>query len=132
MVVIYTVERYPAYWSILQPLWLAAQAGNVEIVTSELTILETLVGPLKSANTALGAAFEQALFATELRLLPITQSVLREAARLRAATNLRTPDSLHAATALLGGCVLFLTNDVGFRRAAGLPVAVLQDALTSI
>src|SRR5262249_25587905 len=53
MTLIYTVERYPAYWPILQPLWQAAQAGSIEIVSSELTILEALVGPLKSGDSKL-------------------------------------------------------------------------------
>ena len=34
-----------------------------------------------------------------MRLLPITQSILREAARLRATIKLKTPDAIHAATA---------------------------------
>lgn len=129
VVLIYSVERYPSYWPLLQPLWLAAQAGGIEVVSSELIILETLVGPLKSANASLEKAFEEALFNTELRLLPITQTVLREAARLRALGSLRTPDALHAATALQSGCASFLTNDLGFRHVAGLPVTILQDLL---
>lgn len=37
MAVIYTVERFPQYWSLLEPLWLAAQAGTLTVATSELT-----------------------------------------------------------------------------------------------
>jgi predicted nucleic acid-binding protein len=99
MTLIYTVERFPAYWPLLEPMWRAAQAGTVEIVSSELTLMEAMVGPLKSGNTTLEKAFEQVLLGTEMRLLPITQAILREAARLRATTKLRTPDALHAATA---------------------------------
>jgi predicted nucleic acid-binding protein len=129
MTLIYTVEQYPAYWPLLEPLWRTAQAGMFEVISSELTLLEALVGPLKSGNTALEKAFENALLGTGMRLLPITQSILREAARLRAATKLRTPDALHAATALQAGCVLFVTNDVGFRGVASLPLVVLDDLL---
>lgn len=65
-------------------------------------------------------------------LAPITAAVLREAARLRAAIPaLRTPDALHAATALLEGCTLFLTNDKGFRRVPRLPVVLLDDVLAA-
>src|SRR5438045_3928710 len=113
MSLIYTVERYPAYWPLLEPLWQVAQSGTIEIVSSELTLMEALVGPLKSGNTTLEQAFEQALLGTAIRLLPITQPILREAARLRATTRLRTPDALHAATARQVGCVLFVTNDAG-------------------
>ena len=86
-----------------------------EIVSSELALMETLVGPLKSGNATLEKAFEQALLGTNMRLLPITQLILREAALLRATTKLKTPDALHAATAQQAGCVLFVTNDAGFR-----------------
>ncbi len=129
MTLIYTVERYPAYSPLLDPLWLAAQTGSLEIVSSELILMETLVGPLKSGNSALEKAFEQALLGTGMRLLPITQPILREAARLRATTKLKTPDALHAATALLAGCVLFVTNDTGFRGVPGLPLVILDDLL---
>ncbi len=129
MALIYTVERYPVYLPLLQPLWLTAQARTIEIVSSELTLMEVLVGPLKSGNTALERAFEQAVQGTDMRLLPITQPILREAARLRATTKLKTPDALHAATALNAVCALFVTNDVSFRGVGGLPLVVLDDLL---
>ena len=128
--VIYTVEKHPVYGPLLQPLWQAARARAIEVVSSELVLMETLVGPFKSSDTSLEAAYEQALLGTDLRLLPVTQPILREAARLRATTRLRTPDALHAATARQAGCVLFVTNDLGFRGVAGLPLVILDDLLT--
>ena len=131
-ILIYTVERHPAYEPVLRPLWEAAQDGDVEAVSSDLTLMETLVSPLRSGDAALQADYERALLGTDLRLLPLTQVVLREAARLRASIpGLRTPDALHAATALLSGCALFVTNDRGFRRVAGLPLVLLDDVLAS-
>lgn len=129
MTLIYTVERNPN-WPLLEPLWLASQARSVEVVSSELALLEVLVGPLKSGNTTLVSTFEKALLATDLRLLPITQSILRDAAKLRAATKkLRNPDALHAATSRDAGCVSFITNDVAFRAVTGLPLVILDDLL---
>jgi hypothetical protein len=40
-VVIYSVEFNPVYWQLLQPLWAKLQANQLQIITSELTILET-------------------------------------------------------------------------------------------
>ena len=129
MTLIYTVERYPAYWPLLDPMWQAAQAKTIEIVSSDLTLMETLVKPLKTGNAALVTAFEQALLGTDMRLLPITQTILRDAAQLGATTKLRTPDALHAATSERAGCVLFVSNDVGFRGVPGLPLVILDDLL---
>lgn len=130
MILIYSVERFPSDWPLIEPLWQSAQSGSIEIVSSELALMEVLVGPLKSGNITLEKAFEQALLGTEMRLLPITQPILREAARLRATTKLRTPDALHATTAQQAGCVLFVTNDAGFRAVPGLPFVILDDLLT--
>jgi predicted nucleic acid-binding protein len=126
--VIYSVEKNPTYWPLLEPLWQAAKAGTVEIVSSDLTLMETLVGPLKSGDTALALAYEQLFQQAQTHLLPITHTVLRQAARLRATTTLKTP-ALHVATALGAGCVLFITNDGGFRSVASLPLVILDDLL---
>jgi predicted nucleic acid-binding protein len=128
--VIYSVEKHPVYWPLLQSLWQAAKGKTIELVSSELTLMETLIGPLKTGDTVLATAYEQLFHQAQTRLLPITQPILREAARLRAATNLKTPDALHAATALLAGCVLFVTNDVGSRVVPSLPLVIPDDLLT--
>lgn len=59
-----------------------------------------------------------------MRLLPITQPILREAVRLPATTKWRTPDGLHVATANQAGCGQFVTNDVAFRGNLPLPLVV--------
>jgi predicted nucleic acid-binding protein len=122
---IYAIEKHPDYGPLLAPLWPAV----LEAVSSELLLLEALVGPLKRGDSALQKTYEQALLGSDFRLFPITQAILREAARLRATTKLKTPDALHAATALTEGCALFVTNDAGFRAVTGLPLVVLSDLL---
>jgi len=125
-VVIYAVEKIDPYHSLLEPLWLAAQAGRLQIVTGEITWLETLVKPLREGNAALETLFRAFLTAREVRLVPATLATWERAARLRA-LGLKTPDAVHAATALDSGCVLFVTNDTGFRRVPGLPIVVLSE-----
>jgi predicted nucleic acid-binding protein len=60
-------------------------------------------------------------------LLPISLAILEQTAHLRATTNSKTPDAIHAATALAIGCTQFFTNDVGFRRIPGLPVTIVSE-----
>ena len=65
-------------------------------------------------------------------MISVAREILLEAARLRAATPaLKTPDAIHAATALLHNCSVFITNDVGFRRILGLRIILLDEALAS-
>jgi predicted nucleic acid-binding protein len=127
---IYSVEKHPTYAPALRPLWEAVTRGTLEVVSSELTLLETLIGPLKSGDVVLEADYENLYLSPGIRLLPITLPILRAGARQRAIlSSLRTPDALHAATASSCGCSLFLTNDAIFRRIPGLPVVVLDDML---
>ncbi len=128
--VIYTVEKIEPYKSFLDSLWTAAQLGQVSIVTSEITWLETLVKPMRDNNIALESLYRAFLTAREVRLLPATLPIWEEAARLRA-LGLKTPDALHAASGLAVGCSLFLTNDAAFQRVPGLPVTVLSAAIAS-
>ena len=47
---IYSVERIEPYRTVLEPLWQQAQAGQFQIVSSELTLLETLVKPFQKED----------------------------------------------------------------------------------
>ena len=131
-VVIYTIEVNPNYWQLLQPLWQKFQAGQVELIASELTLMESLVIPLRQSNINLIDTYEQLLLSSVLQLIPISQTMLREAARLRATTpSLRTPDAIHIATVTTSGCTQFLTNDRQLRVVTSLPVVNLDEVLTS-
>jgi len=130
--IIYTVQRHPVYASVCRPLWQAAKAGQLSIISSDLTLMEALVMPVRNADTALVDQFRNFLLRSDIFLQPITQEILESAASLRAQIpGLKTPDALHAATALLHKCALFVTNDKGFRRIPGLSLAILDDILAS-
>ena len=124
---IYSVERIEPYRTLLEPMWLQAQAGHFSIVSSDLVVLETLVKPLREGDTVVELLFRSLFEASEVRLIPATRPLWEEAARLRAETGLKTPDALHAAAALHAGCTIFITNDDDFRRLKELPVIVLDD-----
>ncbi len=130
-VVIYGLEQVLPYWPLLRPLWAAAAAGTFNIESSELLAVEAPTGPLKTNNSGLCATYERMLFAGGLRLRPVTLPVLKKAAEIRAGHGLKTPDAIHAATAMTYGCTLFLTNDGAFRRVAGLAVSVLSEVLAT-
>lgn len=97
-VVIYTIEGNPDYYSLLQPLWSKFYAEEIQIVSSELILMEVLIIPLRNSNYSLVADYEELLLSSQVQLIPISQSILRQAANLRATTKLKTPDAIHAAT----------------------------------
>lgn len=130
-VAIYTIEGNSDYYSLLQPLWYKFYAGEIQIISSELILMEVLVVPLRNENNSLIADYEELLLSSQLQLIPISQSILRQAANLRATSNLKTPDAIHAATALSLNSNRFITNDKGFRNVPGLPVVILNEVLAS-
>lgn len=127
--IIYSVEKHADYWQILVPLWQSLKNSGIEVFTSELTLLETLVQPLKQNNQILAAAYESLLTQTEIKLLPISREILREAANLRAVQNLKTPDAIHAATAFSANCEYLITNDNGFKRLSNINIITLSDLI---
>lgn len=128
--IIYSIERHIDYWQLLKPVWEKLPSGNIHIISSELLLLECLIIPLRTNNTVLINAYDQFL-SSRITLHPIRESILRSAAQLRATNHLKTPDAIHAATALNIGCTLFLTNDAGLRTIPGLSVVVLKDVLNA-
>lgn len=130
-VLIYTLEVNTDYFSLLQPLWTKFQAQEIELISSELILMEVLVLPLRNNNESLVSDYEQLLLNSAMQLIPINQSILRQAANLRATNSLKTPDAIHAATALSVNCDLFVTNDKGFRKLSNLPVVILSEILAS-
>lgn len=126
---IYSVEKHSDYWPLLKGLWSAVQSNNIIIATSELTLLETLVLPIRQNNQSLISAYEGILTRTEVVLAPVTANILRASAELRAIHNFKTPDAIHAATAVDSGCGFFVTNDIEFRRLANINVVLLSELL---
>lgn len=126
--IIYRVERVVPYDQVAAPLWDALDHGSQAVVISELSVLEVLVKPLKVNDGLLVDLFRRVLYDTlGLTVQPISRAVLELAAQLRAVHGLKTPDAIHAATALNCSCVEFITNDAVFKRVPGLPVIVLNE-----
>jgi predicted nucleic acid-binding protein len=120
--VIYAVQRVPPYFAAVDA---RLAAPGVVIVSSELTRMECLVLPLRNADGRVVADFD-AFFATQVsQMVPFSPAVFRRAAEIRAQFNFRTPDVLHLAAAVEGGCDVFLTNDAQLTRFTGLTVEVV-------
>jgi predicted nucleic acid-binding protein len=92
-------------------------------VTSELTIAECLIKPLSDRNAGTVAAYLTFLDGRpEFPVLPVSRSILLEAARLRAETGIKLPDAIHVATASAADCDVFLTYDRRVRVSAKMKI----------
>lgn len=125
--IIYSVEKHPVFWPLLETFWKVSNVEQFQLVTSELTLLETLVQPVRDGKLELAAAYKA--FLSDFLLNPITLTVLETATELRANQNFKTPDAIHSATAMNSGCDYLIANDNGFRRLENIEVVILTDLL---
>lgn len=126
-VFIYFVEEDPRYLPLVEPVFQAIDRGSLAAVTSALTLLETLVGPLRVDDRALAERYESLLTRSRgLRMIDLDAALVRTAAEIRALTRAATPDALQLAGALRGGATSFLTNDRRLPDVPGLEILQLE------
>ena len=127
VIFIYWIEEHPLYLPHIEPLFRAADHGEIEIVTSAITLLEVLVLPYRAGKVALAERYEEILTrATHLRLVEIDRQQLRAAAQLRAVHGVRTPDALQLAAGLSIRASTLITNDRRLPEIPGLDVLQLS------
>ncbi|WP_171904843.1 type II toxin-antitoxin system VapC family toxin [Hoeflea olei] len=87
--------------------------GEIDAVTSELTLAECLVKPIAEKDEQLVRAYLSLLAADSpfVRVKGVSRDVLLEAARIRAGSGVKLPDAIHIATANLVQCSAFVSND---------------------
>ena len=128
---IYFIEEDPRFLAAIRPLFVQADRGEREIVTSAITLLEVLVVPYRAGNLALGERYEALLTRGRgIRLVELDRLQLRAAAQLRALHGgVRPPDALQLAAALTARCAALVTNDRRFPDVQGLRVVQLSEHL---
>lgn len=113
---IYAVEQPQAFPNLKTGLVVPIDSGDLVVVTSELTLLETLVRPRRLGDVVLERAYRDLLTKTHVEIRSIGALVLDRAIDLRV-LGIKTPDAIHIATGMIEGCDVFLTRDRDWGRA---------------
>lgn len=129
---IYALEGYPQLDAAVRALLTRIDTGEIAAITSELTLAELLVRPMREGDEVRQSRCHEMISSRAgFSVFPVTREVLIEAARLRAGSSLKLPDAIHAGTARLTGCSVYLTND-GRLRGVSCPEVVLVSELTAL
>ena len=125
---IYLVEENEIYLSSIRRIAILIDTTPLTAFSSVLTMTEVLVKPLRQGKSNLIQEYRDILIKSEdYTLVPVSLEIATQASVLRARYNLRTPDSVHLATALATGCDAFLTNDADFKRIRDIPILLLDE-----
>ncbi len=125
---IYLVERNPDYLARMLRIADIVETARLQAFTSVVALTEILVQPLRMGNTDRAQQYHDTIVGRHaFTMISITAEIAISAAAIRARYNLRTPDAMHAATAIQSDCDAILTNDRDFRRVQDLNVLILDD-----
>ena len=120
---IYAVEISDAshpYLAVIDCLFAMAEQGEVQAITSELSLAETLVGAYKNSSELVVLYEELLSNKAELAVLPVDKAVLRTAAYTRTVVKIALADAIHVATAINEQADVFITNDEKLRVPDGI------------
>jgi len=129
-VFLYHFEDHPVYRSLTHELLDGIERGRWEGVTSMITLMETTVHPWRAGMEAVARKYEALLINfPHLTFVEIDRETARLAAQLRARFEIRPPDALQVAAALVSGAQAFVTNDKRLERLGELLKVVVLEKL---
>lgn len=125
-ILIAAIEGSREPWEHLAELFDAASRKKIALVTSALSLAETLVKPLEMRNQKLVAAYAILLSndrMQQVETIEVDRAILADAAFVRVRKmSIKLPDAIHIATAERSGCSKILTRDQKWRGATDVPI----------
>jgi len=125
---IYWIERNPTYLSVVEPVFDKVIRRQIHGHSSAVSLIEVLVKPIRDGRQDLVVQYRSLIVnSRNFAVHDVTVGVSEQAAAIRARWNLRVPDAIVAATALLTGCTHVVTNDPDLEPVEGFKVHVITD-----
>ena len=106
--------------------WIAkAENSGGVLSTSRISCLECRILPLRQGQTELLSRYDEFFLRRSLNLIDIGGAIIDLATQLHVRYGLKTPDAIHAATALESGAELILTGDRDMVRIKEIKVELV-------
>lgn len=125
---IYYFEGNKAYENVLEKIFSAIENGKCKGITSVISITEIIIHPLRKEELNLAKQYKYVLYTfPNLLVQEINHEIAYYAGLLRAGYNIRTPDALQIASAILNNADIFITNDTKLRKVKEIEVVLLSE-----
>lgn len=117
MLLIYFSDKNSHYFDLVYHLMMQAEIGKIECFVSIMVYLETLTSFYKTGDLT-GIKTLQKIFIlySNIHFDEVDKKVTDKSAELRAKYNLKSPDAIILATAILNKARLFITNDIKIKQ----------------
>ena len=125
-IILRLVEGIAAIRAPIETRLRALRSPGIIVVTSRLAMLECRCKPLRSNDRDVLALYDAWFASREVAIREVDAAVVERATDIRAQFGLKTPDAIHAATALLSGSSAFWTTDRTFQKIAALAVELFE------
>jgi len=127
---IYHIEDHPSYSLLTTAILERVAKGEPHAVSSELTLLEIKIHPLRQGREDIAEEYELLMDAfPNFSLCPIDRDILHTAGRLRVSYGLKIPDAIILASGLRNGATCAITNDLDWKRVNEMEILCLDDHL---
>ncbi|MDL1961060.1 MAG: type II toxin-antitoxin system VapC family toxin [Deltaproteobacteria bacterium] len=114
---IYFLERHSSYYQTAKRFFQRLEQGDFSAVMSSLVFAELLVPAYREKDPKRAEGLIRILTDfPNLEVVNLSPEISAEAARLRVLYQVRTPDAIHAATAIKSKAHGIITNDNDFLR----------------
>ncbi|MCX7839500.1 MAG: PIN domain-containing protein [Anaerolineae bacterium] len=126
---IYAYQEHSRYLPIIRPIFARLDTDlEFRVITSIITLIEVIAQPLRLRRNDLVTAYTTALLnSAKVWTMPVDAIIARRAAELRAQYNLRTPDAIQIATALVAGAQAVITNDRQMKNVSEISILIVDD-----
>jgi predicted nucleic acid-binding protein len=126
--IIYFIEKNADFARPCAAIFHLLGEDKLMAMTSELSLTEILLKPLREQRLDVVEAYKQLLLDPQLfTLTKVTRDTFLQAAELGANLGLRSPDAIHLASAIDNRCSVLITNDRKIRSHAGVSVLQMTD-----
>jgi uncharacterized protein len=120
------VEGRPTVRDAIDIRWRQVPQKDRVFVTLRIARLECRCKPLRDRQGDILRLYEVFFTGDEVDIREVDAAVVEKATEVRAIAGLKTPDAIHAATAMLAGVKSFWTTDAAFSKCPGLTVEVFR------